>query len=173
MSITDCANNEIREEENTHLVTPVVTSTFCGQIVPHLQEIQLPIAHKISCWLGLRQSNCLWSQETADPRPIRPWVYKIWHLNKEPLVSLFRQNSNTQSQELWGSNVPCAQRRRETVVQKEVGKEAKTPEAWWLPFHPLLILLHTSPGVPEMSRYLCWHNSDLCWLVSWLVSAVK
>lgn len=77
MGITDCGNNEMMEEEHAHVVTPVVTSPFDGQMVPHLQEIQLPIAHKISCWLGLRKSNCFWSREIPDPRPIRPSTTKF------------------------------------------------------------------------------------------------
>lgn len=71
------------KEENTHLITPVVTSTFDGQIVPHLQEIQLHTKLAAS-WVLEKVIICVHKKYLTN----KTLYYKIWHWNKEPLVSL-------------------------------------------------------------------------------------
>lgn len=74
--------------KSTHLITLLITSAFYSQNVPHLKEIKFSTAHKIGCWLGLRESNCLWSKEIPDPRHVRSTAAKFG-IGTKSVLSLF------------------------------------------------------------------------------------
>lgn len=56
--------------KRTQVLTPLITSAFYSQLF-HIWRNKISNCTQISCWLGLAESNCLWSKEISDPRPLR------------------------------------------------------------------------------------------------------
>ena len=56
--------------KRTQVLTPLITSAFYSQLF-HIWRNKISSCTQISCWLGLAESNCLWSKEISDPRPLR------------------------------------------------------------------------------------------------------